>query len=91
MPTMWPTCTSRRTTPIRTTPRSAPTAPGEGYTLKHEQSLPEGTGDVTVMNPRDGHTITVASGNPPAMALLISRPCHRSEERLRAPSSTPIA
>jgi hypothetical protein len=62
---------------------------GEGYTLKNEQSLPDGTGDVTVVNPRDGHTITVASGKPPAMALLINSPCYRSQERLRTPSSTP--
>jgi hypothetical protein len=62
---------------------------GAGYTLEHEQSLPDGTGDVTVSNPRDGHTITVASGEPPAMVVLINSPCYRTNEGLHAPSSTP--
>jgi hypothetical protein len=62
---------------------------GEGYTLEREHSLPDGTGRVTVSNPRDGHSITVMSGEPPAMALLINSPCYRSEERLRTPSPTP--
>jgi hypothetical protein len=63
---------------------------GEGYTLKTEHSLPDGRGQVTVSNPRDGHTMTVGSGEPPAMVVLVNSPCYRSQERLRTPSSTPI-
>jgi hypothetical protein len=62
---------------------------GEGYTLEREHSLPDGTGTVTVSNPRDGHTITVMSGEPPAMAVLVNSPCYRSETRAATPSSTP--
>jgi hypothetical protein len=62
---------------------------GEGYTLKREHSLPDGRGQVTVVNPRDGHTMTVGSGEPPAMVVLVNSPCYRSEGRVGTPSSTP--
>jgi hypothetical protein len=53
-----------------------------GYTIKDENTFADRTGDITVLNPDDGYTFSVSSGEPPAMALIINSPCYRTDKPL---------
>jgi hypothetical protein len=44
--------------------------------------VPDGRGDITVLNPGDGLTFSVSSGEPPALALIINSPCDRADKPL---------
>jgi hypothetical protein len=35
-----------------------------------------------VLNPGDGVTFTLGSGEPPAMVLIVNSPCYRADEPL---------
>jgi hypothetical protein len=50
---------------------------GSGFTIKTERSFgPGGTGEVTAVTD-DGFTLTLTSGQPPAMLLVVASPCYR--------------
>jgi hypothetical protein len=53
-----------------------------GYTVKDENTFADRTGDITVLNPGDGVTFTLGSGEPPAMVLIINSPCYRTDKPL---------
>jgi hypothetical protein len=49
----------------------------DGHTITKERSFgPDGTGEVSASS-SDGHTLTLSSGQPPAMLLLVASPCYR--------------
>jgi hypothetical protein len=54
----------------------------QGFTIKDDYRVPDGRGDITVLNPGDGVTLTLGSGEPPAMVLLVNSPCYRTGEPL---------
>jgi hypothetical protein len=54
----------------------------QGYTVKDENTFADRTGDITVLNPGDGYTVSVSSGEPPALALIINSPCYRTDKPL---------
>jgi hypothetical protein len=63
---------ARRVSPGRT----------QGFTIKDDHRVPDGRGDITVLNPGDGFTFSVSSGEPPALALIINSPCYRTDKPL---------
>lgn len=49
----------------------------DGLTIKKERSFgADGTGEIGV-SAADGYALTLTSGEPPAMLLLVSSPCYR--------------
>jgi hypothetical protein len=53
-----------------------------GYTIKNDHRVPDGRGDITVLNPGDGVTLSLGSGEPPAMVLIVNSPCYRTAKPL---------
>jgi hypothetical protein len=49
----------------------------DGHTVKSQRSFgPDGTGETTATT-SDDFTLTLSSGQPPAMLLLVASPCYR--------------
>jgi hypothetical protein len=55
----------------------------EGYQIRKERTFPNGKGgEATATNPKDNFAISITSGEPPAMLLLVNSPCYKSNEEL---------
>ena len=54
-----------------------------GYEIRKERTFPDGTrGEISAVVPADSFAITVSSGQPPAMVVIIASPCYQSDEPL---------
>jgi hypothetical protein len=53
-------------------------APADGLEIKSERSFGSGAGGELTAANTDGYAVSLTSGQPPAMQLLVSSPCYRT-------------
>lgn len=54
-----------------------------GYEIRKERTFPAGKGgEISAVVPADSFAITVSSGQPPAMVVIVASPCYQSDEPL---------